>query len=325
MICVNSDIDNPFFNLASEEYLLKNKKEDVFLLWVGTPSIIVGKHQNTLGEINYNFTRNNGIDVARRLSGGGTVYHDEGNLNFTWIMNGELGKLVDFKKFINPIIDFLNDLNLHAEYGGRNDIIIQNKKVSGNAEHVYKNRTLHHGTLLFNSNLKNLRSSLEIDKNKYTDKAVKSVPHPVGNISNFLKKKMSFDEFRSRLFTYILKLNKKNTIYNFKDEEINLINRLKKEKYETWNWNFGYSPKYSFRNFVMINHEESEISFEVSKGILSRVNCKHLKNKLLRNFIENSLENSFHHEEDIIKRMHESNQNGLLGKFDIESFVKRIF
>ena len=146
MYCITSNNTNPYFNLAAEEYFFREFKENIFMIWQSEPAVIVGKHQNTLAEINYEYIRNNNIKVARRLSGGGTVYHDQGNINFTFIVNGKEGKLVNFNRFIEPVINFLNNLSVNAEFQAKNNIIVNNRKISGNAEHIYKERILHHGT-----------------------------------------------------------------------------------------------------------------------------------------------------------------------------------
>ncbi|HRC66441.1 MAG TPA: lipoate--protein ligase family protein, partial [Bacteroidales bacterium] len=148
MFCINNQNTNPYFNLASEEYLLKNYEEDVFMLWRNEPSIIIGKHQNALAEINIEYVKENHIKVVRRITGGGAVFHDLGNLNFTFISNSPNSKpVMNFKKYTQPIVDVLVNLGVDARFEGRNDIVIDGKKISGNAECVYKNRFLHHGTI----------------------------------------------------------------------------------------------------------------------------------------------------------------------------------
>src|SRR6056297_1030797 len=152
MICIKNEDTNPYFNLAAEEYVLKNFSDNVFMLWRNAPSIIVGNHQNTLAEINTEYVKENNIDVVRRLSGGGAVFHDLGNLNFTFIKNIDKSKdKVDFSTFTKPIIDVLQNMSINAKFEGRNDIVIDGKKISGNAQHSNGNRMLHHGTLLFSS------------------------------------------------------------------------------------------------------------------------------------------------------------------------------
>jgi len=187
MLCIENNHTDPYFNLAVEEYLLRNFGEDCFMLWRNKASIIVGKHQNALAEINYDYVKENNIDVIRRLSGGGTVFHDLGNLNFTFIQNVNKNEnIVDFKRYIEPIVKVLQQQGVNAKHEGRNDIMIGGRKVSGNAEHVFKKRVLHHGTLLFSSEISNLSKALKVNPLLYQDKGVKSVKSRVANINQFL-------------------------------------------------------------------------------------------------------------------------------------------
>ncbi len=272
MLCIRNNNTNPYFNLASEEYILRNFTDNCFMLYRNTPSIIIGKHQNTLAEINYEFVKNNNIDVIRRLSGGGTVFHDLGNLNFTFIQNAEKeDNLVDFKKYTKPIIEVLQDLGIDAKFEGRNDIMINGKKISGNAEHVYKKRVLHHGTLLFSSELKDLSGALNVNPLKYSDKGVKSVRSRVTNISDHLKEKISVKEFSNRIFSYIRSTNKKARIYQFNHIDTEQINKLVDDKFSTWEWNYGYSPKYTFEKTILAGDKKLEVKINVEKGIIRKV------------------------------------------------------
>ena len=187
MLIIQNSTTDPYFNIAVEEYLLKNFTDDCFILYQNKPSIIIGKHQNTLAEINYQYVKENNIAVVRRLSGGGTVYHDLGNLNFSFIKNsGNDKNLVDFKMYTTPIIEVLKQLGVNAEFGGHNDIQVNGFKISGNAEHIFKKRVLHHGTLLFSSDLSILNNAIKAPENRYSDKAVKSVRAVVANIKDFI-------------------------------------------------------------------------------------------------------------------------------------------
>jgi len=324
MLFINSQNTDPFINLAAEEYLLKKKEEDIFMLWISTPSVVIGKHQNAFAEINYDFIKKNGIDVARRLSGGGTVYHDEGNLNFTWIKNGEPGKLVDFKKFINPVIDFLKTININAVFGERNEILVNNCKISGNAEHIFKNRTLHHGTLLFETNLDKLRKSLSVNDKKYYDKAVKSVPHKVTNIKEFLDKNIKINQFRTNLFDYIRNVNNSGSVYEFNASEIRTIENLKNQKFKQWDWIFGYSPDYTFKRKIKINKEETIIEFKVHKGTISNVTCKNLKNSDLKHIIKSTLEDNTHREDSILENFY-NNLKEYNNHFNCKVFTTMLF
>jgi lipoate---protein ligase len=288
MLCIFSINNDVFFNLASEEYLLKNVKDEILILWRSTPSVVVGKHQNTFAEINHNYIRENNIPVARRLTGGGTVFHDEGNLNFTFIKNGEEGKLVDFKKFINPVIDFLKSLKIGAEIGSKNEILINNLKISGNAEHIYKTRVLHHGTLLFSSDLKKLGEALRVTSGRYIDKAVQSNRSQVTNISDYLIQKLSIDNFAEQLFNFLLNKNTIAIAYKFESEEIRNILKLRDEKYNTWEWIYGYSPPFYLRRKIIINEQECVFDLKIVKGRISEIdfsgyNLKDSVRKLFEN------------------------------------------
>jgi len=271
MICIQNHHTDPYFNLAAEEYLLKNFTADCFMLWRNEPSIIVGKHQNTLAEVNLGYVLANNIKIVRRLSGGGTVFHDPGNLNFTFIREGEEGKLVDFRKFTTPILEVLHHLGVNAVFEGRNNLTINGLKFSGNAEHVYKNRTLHHGTLLFSSVLSDLSQALQVNPTKYTDKAVKSVRSEVTNISGHLKHPMKVEEFSELIMRHIRENHGGDQIYSFTEEDSKAIGRLRDEKYSCWEWNFGYSPKYDFRRELAANNQRTGIHIRAEKGVIREI------------------------------------------------------
>ncbi|MBN2519918.1 MAG: lipoate--protein ligase family protein [Bacteroidales bacterium] len=262
---------NPAYNLATEEILLKEKQENFLFIYTDNPSIIVGKHQNAYAEINYKTLIDKGLPLYRRMSGGGTVYHDSGNLNFSYITTGKPGHLVDFIGFTNKIIDVLNDFGVNAYFGGRNDILINNKKISGNASHVYKNRVMHHGTLLYNSNLMQLSDVLKTDPSKYKDKAVKSVRSLVTNICEHSSKNMDFEAFKNFLYSKLT-----SSTYTLTQNDKNSINDLVETKYSKWEWNYGYSPDYTFTKRIKIIEQNLllEISFTVIKGIIKNINIK---------------------------------------------------
>jgi lipoate---protein ligase len=268
MLCIQRNITDPYFNLAAEEYVLKNFQDDVFMLWQNSPSIIVGKHQNTLAEINLEWATKNKIPVVRRISGGGTVFHDLGNLNFTFIRNVEGENHVDFRKFTAPVIAILQSFGLNARFEGRNDITVDGRKVSGNAEHVYKKRVLHHGTLLFSSRLNDLSSALKVTQAKFQDKAVKSVRSRVTNISEHLSEPMDVLAFKDMIQQYLTNQNPdvKNVV--FTESDTAAIEKLVREKYKTWEWNFGYSPKYSFSRTIRTNGGSIQFNFDVRDGVI---------------------------------------------------------
>lgn len=268
---IDNNCTDPYFNLALEEYLLREKNGEYFVLWRDEPCIVVGKNQNTLSEINEEYIKKHDIKVVRRQSGGGAVFHDLGNLNFTFIVEDDGKKFNDFKTFIIPIIGVLNELGVKAEFSGRNDLLIDGKKFSGNAQCKYKNRVMHHGTLLFSSDIVNLSDALISKPIKFSDKAVKSVSSRITNISEHLQESFSVIDFKNKIFEYIGREEKDKVITTLDNEEIEEIKNLVKTKYETWQWNFGQSPKYNFYNEKKLSAGTIELSIDVEKGIMKHI------------------------------------------------------
>lgn len=271
MIFISRPETNPYFNIAVEEYVLKNFSEDVLMLWQSEASVIAGKHQNALAEINLDFVRKYDIPVIRRISGGGTVFHGPGNLNYTLITtNQNRERLIDFQKFTKPVIDFLSSLGINAEFEGKNNLRIGEKKFSGNSAHVFKNRVLHHGTLLFDTDLDILAESIKAKGGKITDKAVQSVRAGVGNIKEHLPPDYSFsrfsEEYRSFLFVYF---SIREIVELTTDQRVQ-IQEMVSEKYSQWDWNFGYSPAYTFRNIV----DGLSLEVKVKNGVIQGVDFK---------------------------------------------------
>ncbi|WP_434305883.1 lipoate--protein ligase [Clostridium botulinum] len=266
---------NPFFNLALEEYLLKNVdiREDYFILWQNESTIVIGKHQNTLKEINMNFVKDNNINVVRRNSGGGAVYHDLGNINFTFITKYDEKHLLDFKTFTNPVVYSLGKLNVKAELSGRNDILIDGRKISGNSQHIYKDRFLHHGTLLFNSELENLVKALNVDNDKILSKGIESIKSRVTNIKEHVKEDIFMEKFKEILIENIFMWNKSSLKeYNLTNDHINDIEKLMEEKYMTWQWNYGYSPEFNYRNSKRFQGGKLEVLLNIVEGHINE--CK---------------------------------------------------
>lgn len=247
MLCIYHESTDPYFNIATDEYILKYMEEDCFMLWRNDNAIIVGKYQNTLSEINYDYVRENNISVVRRMSGGGAVYHDLGNLNFSFTKSGADSNLTDFEKFTKPIVDVIRSLGVDARFEGKNDLMIDGRKFSGNAAHIYKNKILHHGTILFASEMRNVAEALRINPVKYQDKAQKSVPKRVTNISEHLREPMTVKEFTEKVMDYVLSIYPDSRLYQFTEEDLAVIRKLRDEKYATHEWNFGKSPDYSFK------------------------------------------------------------------------------
>ena len=271
MLCINDHHTDPYFNLAAEEYVLKNFTDNCFMLWRNKPSVIVGRHQNSLAEINVEYVKQNQIKVVRRLSGGGAVFHDLGNLNFTFIENAKNDQPINFQKYTQPIIAVLQLLDIDARFEGRNDLVIDGKKFSGNAEHVFRGRVLHHGTLLFASELTDLSGALNANPAKFTDKAVKSIRSRVTNISSHLKKPLELEEFRNMTLRYMMNSYPDCQPYSYTDADIAAISKLRDEKYAAWDWNFGQSPGYNMVNSIRTGGGHLEIHLDVQNGIIRHV------------------------------------------------------
>lgn len=324
MLLINNTNTNAYFNLAMEEYFLKNTNEDIFLLWQNENSIIVGKNQNTLSEINYDYVKENNIKVVRRLSGGGAVFHDLGNINFTFISCND-NSFSDFKKFTMPIVEALKELNVHAEFSGRNDLLIDGQKFSGNAQYNYKNKVMHHGTLLFSSEINDLSNALKVKPSKFQGKSVKSVKSRVTNISSHLDKKMTVLEFKDYLMDFINKRDKNSHFYELNDKDVESINKLVEEKYSTWEWNFGYSPKYSLYNEVKYPGGNLEFSLDVHDGLIKDIKFfGDFFGKEDISFIENKLRNVKHNEYSIKSALEDVDINNYFLNCNIDILVSGI-
>ncbi|OQB13259.1 MAG: Lipoate-protein ligase LplJ [Firmicutes bacterium ADurb.Bin193] len=260
---INNESMNPYFNLALEEYFLKQTDMEVFILWRNDNTIVVGKSQNTAAEINTSYVKEHNISVVRRLTGGGAVYHDKGNLNFTFIVSNSGGWFSDFGRFTDPVIKVLRDLGVNAENSGRNDITVDGCKISGNAQTVYKNRILHHGTLLFSADISKIAGALNPHEVKISCKGIKSVKSRVTNISPHMNKKITVEEFKD-LLAEIFGFEE----YALNNDDIDKITRLEREKYSTWEWNFSFSPEYSFKNNMRFDGGCIEIHLDVKDGII---------------------------------------------------------
>jgi len=271
MLCINDHHTDPYFNLAAEEYVLKNFTDNCFMLWRNGPSVIVGRHQNTLSEINVDYVKQNHIKVVRRLSGGGAVFHDLGNLNFSFIEHAKNDRLIDFQKYTQLIIAVLRSLDVDARFEGRNDLVINSQKISGNAEHVFRGRVLHHGTLLFASELADLSGALNANPAKFTGKAIKSVRSRVTNISNHLKTPIDIEEFRDKILRYMMDNYPNCERYIYTDNDIDAISKLRDEKYATWDWNFGQSPGYNMVNNLRTGGGNLELHLDVQNGVIRQI------------------------------------------------------
>ncbi len=271
MLLIDSPSTNAYFNIASEEYLLhKFPTEDIFLLYVNAPSIIVGKFQNTLAEINLDYVKKKEIKVVRRMSGGGTVYHDLGNLNFSFHTLLGQNDFGDFSFFTQPVLNVLNQLGVAAVLQGRNDLLVDGKKFSGNAKLARHGKMIQHGTILLDSEMEVLGEALKVNPLKFIDKAIKSNRSRVTNLIEYLPKETTTDDLKKLLTDEIMKNNLRAERYELTVEDLKGIQQLMTEKYETWDWNFGFSPNYNFKKAIKIPAGFIEVHLEVLHGMIEK-------------------------------------------------------
>ncbi|MFS0620707.1 lipoate--protein ligase [Priestia megaterium] len=259
---------DPRINLAIEEYALKHLdiNETYLLFYINEPSIIIGKNQNTIEEINTKYVEDQKIHVVRRLSGGGAVYHDKGNLNFSFITKDDGNSFHNFKKFTEPVVEALKKLGVNAELSGRNDLMAEGRKISGNAQFSTKGRMFSHGTLLFDSEIENVVSALKVKKDKIESKGIKSIRNRVANISEFLEQKVTVEEFREMLLRYIFDGEENITEYKLTEKDWETIHQISKERYQSWDWNYGKSPKFNLQHSHRFPVGQIDVRLEVNKG-----------------------------------------------------------
>lgn len=272
MILIDNENNNdPKLNLALEEYALRNfnSSSDYLLFYINEPSIIIGRNQNTLEEINHDYVNEKGIHVVRRISGGGAVYHDFGNLNFSFMTDYSIEQLNNFVNFTSPIIASLNKMGVNAELKGRNDIVVEDRKISGNAQFSSGKRMFSHGTLLFDSDISEVVNALNVKMSKIESKGHKSVRSRVANITEFLSSKMTMDEFKSNIIDTLKSDGGDFEIYKLTDEEWKGVHKLKEEKYDNWDWNYGHSPKFNIQKSKRFPIGEIDLRINVEKGIIT--------------------------------------------------------
>ncbi len=326
MLCIQSNYHDPHFNLASEEYLLKSFTADLFLLYRNTPAIVVGKHQNTLAELNLSYVLENGITVARRISGGGTVYHDLGNLNFAFITTGQEGKLVDYRKYTRPIINAMKSMGLPVALGPRNELLLNRLKISGTASHVHKQRVLHHGTLLFSSRMDRLSMALKNSPTRFHDRAVKSIPSAVTNISDHLKGEMKVSDFENRIMEYVLDSTVDSTGYSYSKKDLADIESLVQRKFGTWEWNFGYSPRYEFRKTLPCSSGTIHLQMHVERGVIRGVSLTgDFMSTRQVNTLEDTLTGVIHDPEAIRRRISGLRVGEYVTGLDNEQLISGMF
>ncbi|MDV2682993.1 lipoate--protein ligase [Alkalihalophilus lindianensis] len=264
----NTGITDPRINLAIEEYALKHLDPDhsYLLFYVNEPSIIIGKNQNTIEEINLGYVKENNIHVVRRLSGGGAVYHDLGNLNFSFITKDDGESFHNFKKFTEPVVTALKRLGVDAELSGRNDIHVGERKISGNAQFQTKGRMFSHGTLMLNSEIEHVVSALNVKDEKIRSKGIKSIRSRVANITEFLNEPLTMDDFKNVLLRYIFDVENEIPTYTLTEDDWKEIDNISRARYRNWDWNFGKSPTFDLTRSKRFPIGSIDVRLNVRKG-----------------------------------------------------------
>ncbi|WP_203267142.1 lipoate--protein ligase [Streptococcus uberis] len=265
--------NNPAYNIALEAYAFREllSEDEIFILWINEPAIIIGKHQNTIQEINKEYIDAHGIHVARRLSGGGAVYHDLNNLNYTIISNKSEEGAFDFKTFSQPVIETLADLGVKAEFTGRNDLEIKGKKFCGNAQAYYKGRMMHHGCLLFDVDMTVLGDALKVSKDKIESKGIKSVRARVTNILDELPEKISVNEFSDKILAKMKETYPDMTEYVLSEDELAKIQKSADEQFGNWDWVYGKAPEYTIERNVRYPAGKINTFANVEKSIIKNI------------------------------------------------------
>lgn len=272
LIVDNRNHHDPALNLALEEYVLRHLplEEGCLLFYINEPSIIIGKNQNTIEEINVDYVEQHGIHVVRRLSGGGAVYHDFGNLNYSFLTLDDGASFSNFKKFTKPVIEALNKLGVQAEFTGRNDIQVGERKISGNAQFITAGRMYTHGTLLFNSDLERVAQALKVKPMKIESKGTKSVRSRVANISEFLAEPITIEQFRDAITAHIM-ADKSGQTYQLSEEEWAAVHALAEQRYRNWDWNYGHSPKSNVQNAVKFPAGIIDVRLQIEEGHIEHI------------------------------------------------------
>lgn len=269
----NENQHDPRINLALEEYVVRNFEaaQDYLLFYVNQPSIIIGKHQNTIEEINAPYVQEKGIIVVRRISGGGAVYHDFGNLNFSFLTSYDSKKVNNFIQFVQPIVDALKALGVPAEMTGRNDIIAEGRKISGNAQFSTTKKMFSHGTLLFDADIESVVNALNVSGDKITSKGIQSVRSRVANIKEFLTAPLDLMGFKQKLLASIFAGKADVPTYKLSAKEWEAIHALSREKYQTWEWNYGRSPEFNIQKKNRFDFGQIDARIEVKEGNITSI------------------------------------------------------
>ncbi len=320
-------------NIALETYLVENPlvDEPILLFYINDPSIIIGRNQNTIEEINQEYVEKHGIQVVRRMSGGGAVYHDRGNFSFCFIKDDD-GSFRDFASFTAPVIDALHKLGVEdAHLEGRNDLLIGDQKFSGNAMYAKDGRMTAHGTILYDADLEAVNAALNPNKQKIESKGIKSVRSRVTNIRPFVDdqyKDLTTEEFRDRILLEVFDVDDRSQVKELilTDEDWEKVYEIQKERFGNWDWNYGQSPEFT----VQVDHKYLfglvDIRLDVDQGVVHQA-------KIFGDFfglgnisdVEEALVGTKYTKEEIQKVLEELDLVRYIGNITAEELTTLIF
>lgn len=325
MIYIKTDWDVPYYNMALENYIMTEDKfdDDYMLFYVHKPSVVIGKFQNAFEEINRRFIDDKDIILSRRISGGGAVYHDEGNLNFSFIKSNYKHKKIDYAEFTMPVIKALNAMGIKAYPNERNDIMLDNKKISGNAQARIKDKVLHHGTLLYNSDLDNLANALYISDTGITSKAIKSVRSKVCNICDYYNADSSIDEFKNKLIYYMGKADNISK-YKLTADDISAVEKLVNNRFGTWEYNYGRSPKFTVKKKKQMSWGTLNVETFIVKGMIDDINISGESIVTDREILQNNLIGIAYRVKDISFRINKISTSDYIQEISGEEFLMMI-
>ncbi len=324
MIYIETGSDDVYYNFGLEYYFTVEKKlsDTVFLFWRTTPTLMVGKYQNVAEEINKPYADEHGIKLVRRMSGGGTIYTDPGGWQFTFICQGA-AKEIDFNRFIAPVTDALREMGVNAGFNGRNDLTIDGKKFSGNAQYRLGDSLVHHGSLLFDTDIGQMVASTTVDSYKITSKSIKSVRDRVTNIAEHLPSPMNPDEFKKCMVRHIMRGS--DASYTVTPEDDRRIREIAKEKFESWQSIFGVNPKFNIERTGRFEGGKITFRLDVDRGVIKNASVfGDFFSTLDPEVICSALTGCRYEKDDVLRALIENNIDGAIYRISAEEMAKTV-